>query len=178
MPRIDRSIAAAAVPALLGWSLCGCAAQPTGPPAPLPVRSVTSSPPDAAEAGTSEPETTFPSPLVGLWESTGQGNALLVYKFDEDGTYRHAGVLNQQRPSGVFSFEIAVKGQAEADGETLVLRPAEGTKTLRDPDSPSGSYRDRPMDDLSPERYSWRLADDVLVLTSGSGEAVSYKRSG
>ncbi|NJP92026.1 hypothetical protein HCN51_21610 [Nonomuraea sp. FMUSA5-5] len=201
MPRLDKAIIAAMLAALLGWPLSGCATKredvPTSRPpvettggaseeaptykAPSSEAAASDDPAatsDESAATSDEPAATFPSPLVGIWESTGPGAALLVYKFDENGTYRHAGVLNQQRASGVFSFEIAVMGQAEADGETLILRPAAGTKTLRDPDSPSSSYRDRPMDDLSPERYAWRMADGMLKLTSDSGDTISYKRSG
>ena len=60
------------------------------------------------------------------------------------------GVTFRARPSGVFSYAIATKGNVEVDGTTLRVVPTEGTESLTDPDSPSDSYTDQPTD-LAPQ---------------------------
>ncbi|TKK85265.1 hypothetical protein FDA94_26735 [Herbidospora galbida] len=158
--------------------LAGCGYERIDPPAP-PADPVTSAPaPPSPPAAETAATGAFPAELLGTWQSTGAGDALLVYRFDGDGTYAHAGVLSQQRPSGVFSYEVGASGSVDVDGERLVLRPESGTTTLTDPDSPGSSYQDRPMTDLSAEEYTWALsADGDLALTeAASGRTITYRK--
>lgn len=48
----------------------------------------------------------MPAELVGTWVSTDSASAEMIYRFFSDGRYHHAAVLLQQRPSGLFSYEI------------------------------------------------------------------------
>ncbi len=119
-----------------------------------------------------------PGELLGAWQSTGAGDALLMYRFDADGGYTHTSVLVRQRPSGLFSQGVRVSGSVDVDGERLVLRPEDGAVTLTDPGSPGSSYTNRPMTDLSAAEYTWMLSPDGdLGLTeAASGKTVTYRR--
>jgi hypothetical protein len=126
----------------------------------------------------SRPAARIPSALVGMWSSAG-GAAEIIYDFRRDGTYRHAGVLLQQRESGTFSFQIGARGTVTVRGRSLVLRPRSGFQQLRDPDDPSSNYR-RPIS-RRPERYRWAVsgfgASATLSLTNPrTGLTVEYER--
>lgn len=115
--------------------------------------------------------------LVGTWISTGTseyGTAEIVYRFQSGGTYKHAAVLMQQRPEGVFSFTVAAKGTVTIKGDILTLRPTWGSKTLKDPEDPSRNY-ERPLADHSAERYHLKLSASRLVL-SGHGPTLDFIR--
>jgi hypothetical protein len=132
---------------------------------------------DGSSDMTPAPEpNTFPEELAGGWISS-SGGAEIVYRFTADGSYKHVGVLLQRRPSGMFSFTVADSGTAAADGDVLVLSPRLATKSLKDPDSPSSSYTDRPSS-LTPQRFRWSLdaTSAVLTLDDGSGAPVDNQR--
>jgi hypothetical protein len=129
---------------------------------------------DPPTGTTAEPA--FPAELVGTWVSTGQGAAELIYEFAGDGSYRHAGVLVQEREDGTFSFERGTHGTATVDADTLVLRQRGGTQTIKDPDVPEASSER----ELGPARetYRWRLddSDGTLQLTDATGTTIAYER--
>jgi hypothetical protein len=141
---------------------------PTSTPVPAPTPPPTSSP--APRPG----ETSVPGELEGTWQSLDQGSAEVLYTFRPDGRFERAEVLMQSRSSGTFEFAIGTKGVADVAGSTLTLTPQEGVQTLHDPDSPSGSYDGRPLDDLSPETYTWSRQGEDLVLVGKFG-AVTYE---
>ncbi len=109
-----------------------------------------------------------PTTLVGTWQSVDQGSAEDLIEIHADGSYLRAMVLMQQRPSGVFSYTIATKGNVEVDGTTLRVVPTEGTESLTDPDSPSDSYTDQPTD-LAPQEYQWSVSGSSLFLDGEFG---------
>jgi hypothetical protein len=100
-----------------------------------------------------------------------------VYVFERDGTYRHAGVLLQERPSGTASFERGLRGTVSVTPTKITLKPAEGTQRLRDPDVPSANF-DKPIEDLRQERYAWELVENggrrLLSLTDSEGATIEY----
>jgi hypothetical protein len=119
----------------------------------------------------------LPSPLVGTWDSA-EGGAELIYVFRSDGTYKHAGVLLQERPAGWFSFKIGALGTVTVRGRSLVLHPRRGVQSLHDPEDDSRDFR-RPIDTV-PERYRWSIAgygsSARLRLTDRTGNTVTYHR--
>ncbi|HET8641137.1 MAG TPA: hypothetical protein VFM37_04320 [Pseudonocardiaceae bacterium] len=148
---------------------------PTGPPEP-PTGTEPPTSTEPAPTTTPEPPPAFPEALVGTWISSA-GTAEIVYQFAADGSYKYAGVLMQQRPSGTFSFTIGETGTASVDGTQLVLVPRISTESLSDPDSPSASYKDRPRA-LETEQLTWSLdrAQAVLTLDDGENPPVDYER--
>ena len=101
--------------------------------------------------------------------------AELIYEFAEDGTYGHAGVLLQQRDTGVFSVQRSARGTVDVTGGSLTLRPEEGTLKVEDPDVPSAS-RESPID-TSPETFEWSIDDRRrLSMTDTSGSTIEYAR--
>jgi hypothetical protein len=119
----------------------------------------------------------LPSALVGTWDSA-EGAAEIIYVFRSDGTYKHAGVLMQERASGTFSFTIGARGTVTVRGRSLVLHPRSGTQTLHDPDDSSRDFR-QPIS-RTPERYRWSISGygrgARLTLTDQTGNAVTYHR--
>jgi hypothetical protein len=119
----------------------------------------------------------LPSGLVGTWDSA-EGAAEILYVFKADGTYKHAGVLLQERPGGLFTFKIGARGTVTVRGRTLILHPRSGTESLHDPDNESSDYR-RPIS-TAPERYRWSMTgygrSARLTLTDQTGNAVTYHR--
>jgi hypothetical protein len=130
--------------------------------------------PTAPAAATKARGPAVPADLVGSWVSTDNGNAEMIYEFDADGTYRYAGVLIQKRPSGTFSFEVGAAGTIRTTRTRITLRPERGTQTLKDPDSATGGWQ-RPVS-KAVQVVRWRMDGDRLVLTSGDGIAVDYRR--
>jgi hypothetical protein len=122
-----------------------------------------------------DPAAILPAELVGTWIAA-EGGAELVYVFAADGSYKHAGVLLQEREAGTFSFTISARGTVEADGSTLVITPESGTQEIKDPDAP-GSDSEKPID-TSPQRYEWALDDSgsapELRLTGADGQTLTY----
>jgi hypothetical protein len=119
----------------------------------------------------------LPSALVGTWDSA-EGAAEIIYVFRADGTYKHAGVLLQERASGTFSFKIGARGTVTVRGHSLVLHPRSGFQSLHDPDDSSRDYTE-PID-RSPERYRWSITgygtSARLRLTDRTGNTVTYHR--
>jgi hypothetical protein len=153
---------------------------PTGaarPTAVTPTASPTIAPTAATPASTKEPAL-LPEGLVGTWVSTEQGDAELVYQFAADGTYKHAGVLLQQRQSGIFKFTVGEAGTVRVQGNTMTMRPRTATVTLEDPDSPSSNYQ-RPGSRAA-KQFTWRFngtgSSRLLVMTDDQGITISYKR--
>lgn len=133
---------------------------------PASIQTPTTTPEAAADGS-------VPGELVGTWVSTDPGAAELVYVFARDGTYKHAGVLLQQRDTGMFSFERSARGAVWVRGGTLVLEPASGTQEIADPDVPSANSK-RPID-TTPERYEWTLdGAGRLQLTDSAGATIEY----
>src|SRR5688500_5430237 len=83
------------------------------PPSDLTERSGPPSPSWAGSAFTAPDrpfiENALPDELVGDWRSSSSG-AQILYRFVADGTYLHAGVLQQARPSGTFTFTVEDSG--------------------------------------------------------------------
>ena len=154
------------------------APQPVSTPPTTPPSATTSAPaPDPAPdpAPTTEPDTAaIPRELEGTWQSLDQGSAEVLYTFRPDGRFERAEVLMQSRSSGTFEFDIGTQGVVAVAGSTLRLTPQGGVQTLHDPDSPSGSYDGRPLEDLSPETYTWSRQGEDLVLVGKFG-AVTYE---
>jgi hypothetical protein len=117
----------------------------------------------------------LPRGLAGTWTGLDQASAETMYEIHEDGTYRRARVLMQSRSSGTFTFSIGDAGTVRVKGTTLTVAPSRGAKSLSEEDSPSSNYRDRPLTDLEPEQYAFRLAGDRLTLTASRGTVV-YQR--
>jgi hypothetical protein len=158
---------------------------PASPPTTAPTETTTATttattePTDAVTTGATDvviDETgAVPAALVGTWQSLDQGSAEDLIEIHADGSYLRAMLLMQQRPSGVFSFSIGTKGHVEVQGTTLRVVPTEGTESLTDPDSPSGSYTDQPTD-LTPEVYQWSVSADSLFL-GGEFGVVEFRPS-
>jgi len=181
-----RRVAGAALLAFLVTS-CG---SPAAEPADRVTRSVTASPSAAepseststapshqpSESASSNPPTVvddqtvaFPTELVGTWQSVDQGSAEDLIEIHADGSYLRAMLLMQQRPSGVFSFSIGMTGQVVVEGSTLRLVPTSGTESMSDPDAPSDSYTDRPLEELTPDVYQWSVSGGSLWLDGQYG---------
>jgi hypothetical protein len=116
-----------------------------------------------------EPPEAFPSGLVGTWQSVDQGSAEDLIEIHADGSYLRAMLLTQQRPTGVFSFSIGARGQVVVQGSSLQLAPTSGSQSMSDPDAPSASYTDRPLDDLTPDAFQWSLHGGSLWLNGKYG---------
>ncbi len=185
MDRIGR-MAGAAVLAFLVTSCGSPAAEPprrvtrtvTASPSPAsPSESPSSAPTDQP----TEPVPSYPSPavddqpaavpaeLVGTWQSVDQGSAEDLIEIHADGSYLRAMLLMQQRPSGVFSFSVGTRGRVVVQGSTLRLAPTSGTEAMSDPDSPSDSYPERPLADLTPDDYQWSVSGESLWLAGQHG---------
>ena len=181
-----RRVAGAALLAFLVTS-CG---SPAAEPADRVTRTVTASPSAAepseststapshqpSESASSNPPTVvddqtvaFPTELVGTWQSVDQGSAEDLIEIHADGSYLRAMLLMQQRPSGVFSFSIGMTGQVVVEGSTLRLVPTSGTESMSDPDAPSDSYTDRPLEELTPDVYQWSVSGGSLWLDGQYG---------
>jgi hypothetical protein len=119
----------------------------------------------------------LPSALVGTWDSA-EGAAEIIYVFRSDGTYKHAGVLLQERPAGLFSFKIGARGTVTVRGRSLVLHPTSGFQSLHDPEDSRRDFR-RPIG-TAPERYRWSISgygsSARLRLTDRTGNTVTYHR--
>ncbi|WP_162795169.1 hypothetical protein [Nonomuraea lactucae] len=155
--------------------LAGCASPPPRELTPPPPTVSTASP---SPTPTPTTRTSGIARLVGTWVATGTsdfGTAELVYRFAADGTYKHASVVMQPRPAGVFSFTVAAKGRATVRGDTLTLRPTWGTRTLKDPEDPSRDYA-RPLSSLAPERYRMQWSGTALMLTGKNGSPLHFER--
>lgn len=147
------------------------------PSAAEPSESTRTGPADQpSEPAGSYPPTEVPDPavalspqLVGTWQSVDQGSAEDLIEVHADGSYLRAEVLLQQRPSGVFIFSIGTKGQVVVEGSTLRLVPTSGTASMSDPDAPSDSYTDRPLEDLTADVYQWSLSGGSLWLDGQYG---------
>ncbi|MGQ0776903.1 MAG: hypothetical protein ACT4NY_21210, partial [Pseudonocardiales bacterium] len=66
-------------------------------------------------------------------------------------------------------------GTATVEGGMLILRPTTATTTRRHPEDPDGDYTDRP-EPLTPQRYSWRIDRDVLLLVDNTGLELTFDR--
>jgi len=130
-----------------------------------PSEPASSSPPTEVDDQT----VAFPTELVGTWQSVDQGSAEDLIEIHADGSYRRAMLLMQQRPSGVFSFSIGTTGQVVVEGSTLRVVPTSGTESMSDPDAPSDSYTDRPLEDLTPNVYQWSVSGGSLWLDGQYG---------
>ena len=149
---------------------------PSVAPASTPVHEPSSSPEPTSEAASPERSAAVPDELIGTWVSTDPGGAELIYVFARDGRYKHAGVLLQQRDTGMFSFQRSAQGYVRVQDGALVLHPESGTQEISDPDVPSANSK-RPID-TSPERYDWAVDEDGprLELTDADGVTIEYAR--
>lgn len=186
--KLIRLLTAAAMPALVALQVAcsppdttevvepSAATVPATTP-PVPTRPDTTSPqPDrtTSEPTHAAPPQVVPAALVGSWKSAGEGSAELTYRFGADGTYRFMGLIMQQRPSGMFSFEIDAAGTAQATRSQIILRPESGTRTLKDPDSRNGGW-ERPVS-KDQQLLGWRMSGGRLLLTDAEGVTVTYRR--
>jgi hypothetical protein len=170
MARLRASGCALLLVALLGQAACG-SDDSAGELTPTPTATSAAEPsPEPTEAPVAQ---AVPEELVGTWVSDDEGAAEFVYVFSADGTYKHAGVLLQQRESGTFSFTVEARGTVSVDGDQLVLEPESGKEELSDPDRPGGP-EESPID-MTPQRYEWALADSRLTLTDESGSTIGYR---
>jgi hypothetical protein len=141
-------------------------------PTPEPTRETTTTSPVPTPSRT-DTNSRVPRELVGTWVTFDSGNAKQMYVFAADGSYSFAGLLQQQRSSGMFTFSVSAEGTVTVSRTGLVLRPVRGVKSLRDPDSPSSNF-DRPIS-TEPERQEWRISDGILSLTDDTGLTVQYR---
>jgi hypothetical protein len=116
-----------------------------------------------------------PKQLVGTWQSLEQGSAQVLYVIHPDGTFERAQVMQQQRANGTLDMQIGIAGEINVDGRTFTVTPRRGVETLHDPDTPSGSYDNQPVTDLSVEVYQWGMQGDQFVLVNEFGP-VAYAR--
>jgi hypothetical protein len=129
----------------------------------------------ASTPDVTESQPPLPEELVGRWVSTGSGGAEIIYEFAADGAYKYAGVLLQQRDTGMFSFIRSAVGTVSVDGDVLTLRPDHGTEKLQDPDVPSAST-EHPIE-TTEETLAWRIdGGGRLSLTDASGNTIVYAR--
>lgn len=133
-----------------------------------PVQPADSADPGSASVADAQPGA-VPIGLVGTWQSVDQGSAEDLIEIHADGSYLRAMLLTQQRPSGVFSFSIGSRGQVVVQGPDLQLEPTSGTQSMNDPDAPSSSYTDRPLEDLTPDAFKWSLKNGSLWLSGKYG---------
>lgn len=75
----------------------------------------------------------------------------------------------QQRPSGVFTYQMGTVGVREVVGSRLVVQAAGCSQTLTDPASPRRSSNASPQTGLTPEIYEWSLTGNSLSLTDDHG---------
>jgi len=112
--------------------------------------------------------------MVGAWETVG-GDATLAYRFLSDGRYRFTALLTQPVPEGIFELTRVESGKATVAGGMLILHPTMATTTRRHPEDPDGDYTDRP-EPLTPQRYSWRVEREVLLLVDPNGLELTFDR--
>jgi hypothetical protein len=170
--------------ALLAALVAGCSGQAAPPPGTITASAPATTPAEPPPTPDPSPPTPRPAPapaiavpreLVGTWQSLEQGSAQVLYQIHEDGTFERAQVMQQQRPNGTFEMSIGIAGRITVDDSTLTVTPQRGVQTLHDPDSPSGSYDNQPVTDLSAEVYRWGMRGDQFVLVNQFGP-VAYER--
>lgn len=181
-----RVLALTAIGAIGAVSLAGCSKPPATPtpatvtvtqPAGASTSPSPTPPPSPSDVDVTTPavDAVLPSDLVGTWQSVDQGSAEVLYSFWPDGRFTRAEVMMQLRSSGTFDMSVGTKGVAAVRGSTLRLQPKGGVQSLHDPDAPSSSYDNRPLDDLTPETYQWGMQGAQLVLVGRFGP-VAYDR--
>lgn len=120
----------------------------------------------------------LPIELAGTWVSTGGGDALLQYDFYKDGTYEHVGVIQQDRPSGRFLFQVYHAGEVTVSGNSLRLVPFRSDASLQDPEFPDRNYVDKPRN-AEQTTFEWRLQASgtglLLTLSDATGSMVAYR---
>jgi len=129
----------------------------------------------ACASGGDETPTPTPTPklaatrLVGAWSSTDAGDATFAYRFDSDGTYAWVGVVTQPRSAGVFTLTIEADGGYSVDGDQLLLKPSQATRTRDDPEDPKGNYVDQPFE-MESSSLEWAVLEpDRLTLSDENG---------
>jgi TIR domain len=129
------------------------------------------------EAGRRLPEK-VPKELVGLWVSTGMGDAVQQYDFYSNGTYQHVGITRQQLPNGMFEFEVFHEGAVTVTGGLITFEAFRATASRSHPDHPAEDYANQSRR-AETATLTWRLqprgAQKFLVLGDGSAPAVVYR---
>lgn len=125
------------------------------------------------------PHSTVPDELLGLWASTGTGDAELQYEFFRNRTYRFVGLMQQAVPNGVFEFSTTHEGHLAVDGDSITLDAFRAAASRSHPGSPHENYTDQ---DRRPESVTltWRLqargSENLLVLSGAGAPAAVYRR--
>ena len=159
-----------------GAAACSSTDGPMPSSAPSPTSNTAS--PTGSPASSTQPRGTneriLPVEMVGAWETVG-GDATLAYRFLSDGRYRFTALLTQPVPEGIFELTRVESGKATVAGGMLILHPTMATTTRRHPEDPDGDYTDRP-EPLTPQRYSWRVEREVLLLVDPNGLELTFDR--
>ena len=136
---------------------------------------------DLITGGKRPPAEAVPQDLLGTWVSAGGGDAVLQYDIYPNHTYQHVGIIRQQVPDGVFTFEVFHEGALKVSKTAITFEAYRATATRSHPEHPFEDYRDQPR---RPETatLTWRFQNTgtqkVLILGDGSTGAVAYHHVG
>jgi hypothetical protein len=117
----------------------------------------------------------IPRDLTGIWtHATNEGGS--SYEFSPDGTYLYSGILNQQRATGPYTFEVFEEGivNVEPTG-VLHLEPLRASANQRDAGRPETNQDGSPRE-LIDKTLHWRLATTPpqLLLRTPGGSPTTY----
>jgi hypothetical protein len=136
---------------------------------------------DLVKGGKRPPVEEVPEDLLGTWVSAGGGDAVLQYDIFPNHTYQHVGIIRQQVPDGVFTFEVFHEGALKVSKTAITFEAYRATATRSHPEHPSEDYRDqarRPETATLAWRFQITGSQKVLILGGGSTAAVAYHHIG
>ena len=120
----------------------------------------------------------IPPKLTGFWSHT-TADSGSSYEFSADGTYVYSGILNQQRPSGQYTFEVFEEGIVDVEARTgglIHLQPLRASANQKDSSRPETNYHDSPRE-LVDKALAWRILATTpprLVLRASGEPETSY----
>jgi hypothetical protein len=118
----------------------------------------------------------IPRELTGIWtHATAQGGS--SYEFSADGTYVYSGILNQQRPTGPYTFEVFEEGVVNVEPSgVMYLEPLRASANQKDAGRPETDYTDSPRE-LIDKALRWRLLATTppqLLIQAPAGSPTAY----
>lgn len=119
--------------------------------------------------------TPMPPELTGFWAHT-TAESGSSYEFSVDGTYVYSGMLNQKRPTGLYTFEYFEEGIVDVEvnpSGVMRLRPLRASANQKDIGRPETGYSDSPRE-LVDKTLAWRLLTKpprLMLRAPGESEA-------